>query len=128
MCRMYVSKCVRSPYVWVDSHKLERKSLKTSKNVVKYDPLKRIFLGRFSYVETELSTNLRSEWIFIAVINIHTKFQLIMTTGTCNTRYSTYNFRWVELTSGWSKVQNFCSYVEILSFLTSVSPNYLHGI
>ena len=32
----------------------------TSKNVVKYDPLKRIFLERFSYVETELSTKLRS--------------------------------------------------------------------
>ena len=34
--------------------------VQTSKNVVKYDPLKRIFLGRYSYVETELSTKLRS--------------------------------------------------------------------
>ena len=54
----------------------------TSKNMVKYDPLKRMFLGRFSYVETGLSTNLRSEWVLIALINIHAKFQLIMTTGT----------------------------------------------
>jgi len=32
---------------------------------------------------TGLSTNLRSEWVFIALINIHARFQLIMTTGTC---------------------------------------------
>ena len=69
--------------------------------------LKRIFLGRFSYVETGVSTNLRSERGFIDLINIHAKFQLIMTTGTCNTGYITWNFQLVDPISGWSKSKNF---------------------
>ena len=55
---------------------------KTSKNVVKYDPLKRIFLERFLY-GTKLSTNLRSFWASIDLINISAKFRLNWTTGTC---------------------------------------------
>ena len=42
---------------------------------------------------TGLSTNLRSEWVFITLVNIHAKFQLIMTTGTCNTRSIAWHFR-----------------------------------
>ena len=35
---------------------------------------------------TGVSTNLRSQWVFIALVNINAKFQLIKTTGTWNTR------------------------------------------
>ena len=56
---------------------------------------------------TGLFTNLRSYWASIVLINIRAKFQLIITTGTCNTRNSTWHFRWVELTSGLSKSKKF---------------------
>ena len=48
----------RMIHIWIPRENNLRivKPVLTSKNVVKYDPLKRIFLGRFSYVETELST------------------------------------------------------------------------
>jgi len=55
------------------------------------------------------------------LINIHAKFQLIMTTGTCNTRNITWHFRLVELTSEWSKSKNFSAVPTILLPLTSVS-------
>ena len=51
--------------------------------MVKYDPLKRIFLEKFLYVGTKLSTNLRSYCASIFFINISAKFRLDWTTGTC---------------------------------------------
>ena len=63
---------------------LERKSKikgreknQTNKNVVKYDPLKRIFLGKFSYVRTEIYANLRSYSASIILTYIHVKFKLV---------------------------------------------------
>ena len=49
----------------------------TSKNVVKYDPLKRIFLRRFSYVRTEIYANLRSYSASIILTYKHAKFHHI---------------------------------------------------
>ena len=86
---------------------------KTSKNVVKYDPLKRIFLGRFSYVRTEIYTNLRSYSVSIILTYICIRTCILYMSNLNSFRLReveifkniTWNFQLVDPTSGWSKFQ-----------------------
>ena len=70
---------------------------------------------------TKLSTNLRSQWVFIALINIHAKFQLIKTTGTCNTRKYNLALPVSRTDQRMVQIQKFFAVPTILLPLTSVS-------